>query len=96
MRAWSEATFIGHPAARVIASMYHEGQTSPTYELASTGYVPPEPSNWTYLVRRVLVNINDESTGDEITVITSLVQYILSRVQNQIFGTIPNWSSFWL
>ena len=90
------ATFIDHSAARVIAAMYHEGQASSTYAFSSTGFISAKEDEWTYLIRRYLASIDDDASDEEIMVITNLVQYILKRVQDKLFGSIPGWSDLWL
>ena len=94
--AVDEATFISDAAARVIAAMYHDGGTSLTSALASTGYIPIHRDEQALLIKNVLSNMLDDSTMDEVLVITSLIQYILNRIQKQDFGTVPGWSNLWL
>lgn len=90
------ATLIDHPAARVIAALYNDGGSSATAVLASTGYVPQDRDEQVMLIKNVLSNMTDDSTMNEVFVITSLVQYILRRIQDDFTGVVPGWSNLWL
>jgi hypothetical protein len=82
---------ISDACARVIASLYHEGQWSSSYALASSGAITVEPDQ---LWRELFGDFKLEP--DELLMAEMLRAYIDRRWRSGQRDPVPGWSMFWL
>lgn len=80
---------ISDAAARVIASMYHEGQASVSYSFVSTGAIPDDTSR---LWREMFPDYSACST-DERLLADMMGTYLISNAGR---GRVDGWANLWL
>lgn len=80
---------ISDACARVIASMYHGGQSSIGYAFASTGVLPEDSGD----LCRGLFGPYDGLSADERLLFDMLGTYAVNREDR---GTVQGWSRLWL
>jgi len=86
---------ISDACARVIASMYHGGQKSATYALASSGYLPPGEA--AAFIVPDLFGKYGQLTEDERMLYDMMGTYVLDRVrEGRVGAAIDGWSNLWL
>lgn len=94
--AQSRGVEISDACARVIASMYHGGQASDSYALASSGYVHDSETTTGDLCRELFGDYWKLSE-DEQLLYDMMGTYLLERDRNgRVSEAIPGWSELWL
>lgn len=81
---------IPDAVARVIASLYHEGQASVSYSFASTGAIPETADD---LWREMWPSGYDGLSDDEKVLFGMFGTYALNRADR---GPVPGWSRLWI
>lgn len=85
---------ISHAAARMIASQYHDGQSSPLYMLASTGRCDDETFTD---VQRNLAHVEAEGDTEHAKWLRYLLIYIALRQYEETDDKpVEDWHKFWL
>lgn len=80
---------ISHEAARMIASLLHDGATSATYSFSSTGAIDEDR-----LLSEMLTTFNHPDTEDQVKVwINKFAEYMTSREDR---GAQEGWSNQWI
>ncbi|MGP4030245.1 hypothetical protein [Actinomadura sp. 3N407] len=81
---------ISDACARVIASLYHEGQRSLSYSLASTGAITDHPEQvW----REMFGTLYSGASADEKLVMDMMGTYLTRAGQRR---PVCGWSGLWL
>jgi hypothetical protein len=86
--AQSNGAEISDAAARVIASMYHNGQASASYSFVSTGAIS-DPTD----VYRECITDYAALSADERLLADMLGTYLANRADR---SAVPGWSGLWL
>lgn len=94
-KAQGEGREITDACARVIASMYHNGQASRGYSFASTGYIGDSAYGSSPLWRELFPNYKD-LPKDEALLADMLGTYLLARLCRGEMGKVEGWSQLWL
>jgi hypothetical protein len=100
-QAQDESTEISDSAARVIASMYHEGQTSASYGFASTGHITSARDQAVRdldvaLLWRDLFPRYDQLSTDERLLADMLGTYLIQRNRDGRLDVVEGWPHLWL
>lgn len=90
--AQAEGREIDDATARVIASLYHNGQASLGYSFASTGAIPEDTSD---LWRDLFGDVYNESwMGPKQRLMADMLgTYLINRADK---GPVDGWSKIWL
>lgn len=94
-RAQNEGREISDACARVIASMYHEGQASRSYSFASTGYIGDSAYGTSPLWREMFPNYTS-MPKEEAFLADMMGTYLLARLRRDEMGKVEGWSDLWL
>jgi hypothetical protein len=86
--ALKENRQLSDAGARVVASLYHMGQTSPGHEFLTTGAIPDPVEVWRDL-------FDEYSQGNFDTQLTGamMLNYLIQAGKR---GPVPGWSDLWL
>lgn len=90
--AQAEGREITDTCARVIASMYHTGQGSRAYALASTGYIGETAEG----LCNQMFGYYGHLSADERLLYDTMGTYLLARVREGRTGPQAHWSRLWL
>ncbi len=89
---------ISDACARVIASLYHDGQWSRAYALSSTGAITDDPSAvWREMFGTKMPatgrTMYESATADEKIMMDMMGTYLIRAGER---GPVPGWSDLWL
>lgn len=90
--AQSEGREISDAAARVVASMYNDGQGSRTYSLASTGNIGDRADG----LCNLMFGYYGHLSADERLLYDMMGAYLRARVRDNRTGPVEGWSDLWL